>query len=205
MAITTYSELKTAVQQWLHRSDLDAVIPTFVSLAESRINGDLDARFQDKKTDLATVAGVEYVAIPDDLISIRHASVETDNIYTLQYSTPDQFEKSYPYASASGIPLIYTIVGQQMYLKPIPDGAYTLDVVYKSRVPALSDAAPTNTLLTIYPNVYLYAVLLESAPYLKDDQRILVWENMYREAVQSVNGQDWYSGSTMIVKVDTRP
>ena len=38
MAITTYAELKTAVGDWLNRSDLDSVIPNFISLAEAQFN-----------------------------------------------------------------------------------------------------------------------------------------------------------------------
>ncbi len=38
MAITTYSELKTALGNWLNRDDLTAVIPDFISLAETDIN-----------------------------------------------------------------------------------------------------------------------------------------------------------------------
>jgi len=36
MAISTYSELKTAVANWLDRSDLTDVIPDFITLAETR-------------------------------------------------------------------------------------------------------------------------------------------------------------------------
>ena len=36
MAITTFSELKTAVANWLDRSDLTDRIPEFIALAEAR-------------------------------------------------------------------------------------------------------------------------------------------------------------------------
>jgi len=38
MSIATYSELQTAVADWMHRTDLTAKIPDFITLAESRIN-----------------------------------------------------------------------------------------------------------------------------------------------------------------------
>ena len=204
MAIDSYTNLQAAVANWLHRSDLTSVIPTFIDLAEARINGDLDARFQDKKVTLATVAGTETVSIPSDLINIRHISAETSYVQTLKYLTPDQYESQYPY-SVSGVPEVYTVIGSSLYLAPTPDAAYDLDLVYKARVPNLDDASPTNTLLTTYPNVYLYATLLEAAPYIKDDNRLPVWLEQYNKAIQTVNAQDWYSGSTMYVKSDVRP
>ena len=36
MAITTYAELKTAISNWLDRTDLDDRIPEFIALAEAR-------------------------------------------------------------------------------------------------------------------------------------------------------------------------
>ena len=35
MAITTYSELKTSIANFLDRDDLTSVIPDFISLAEA--------------------------------------------------------------------------------------------------------------------------------------------------------------------------
>ena len=36
MAISTYSELQSAVADWLNRTDLTVVIPSFVTLAEAK-------------------------------------------------------------------------------------------------------------------------------------------------------------------------
>lgn len=201
MAITNYTELKTSIAGWLHRTDLEAVIPDFIMLAEHRVNGDLDARFQDKKASLSSVAGQEYVDIPADLINIRHLSVVTNPIQTLTYRSPDQFEITFP-SSPTGTPQIYTVIGTKIYLSPVPDYAYELDVVYKSKLETLSDSNPTNKLIELYPHVYLFASLCESAPYIRDDVRLPVWETKYKESVDTVNAQDWYSGSTMIVKTD---
>lgn len=202
MALSTYSDLQAAVASWLHRADLTAVIPTFIDLAESRINGDLDARMQDTSANLAAAAGVEAVTLPDDLINIRNLMVSTSPVRVLSYVTPDQFRSAYPYGQA-GIPNYFSMVGGRMLLAPVPDADYTLSITYKAKVPALSDAAPTNWLLSAFPHVYLYATLLESAPFLQADDRMQLWETKYREAIDSVNAQDWYSGSTMRVKTDT--
>ena len=37
MAITTYTELKSTIADFLNRDDLTAVIPTFISLAEAQM------------------------------------------------------------------------------------------------------------------------------------------------------------------------
>jgi hypothetical protein len=63
-------------------------------------------------------------------------------------------------------------------------------LVYFSGVPPLSDAAPQNWLITTYPNVYLYAALLEAMPFLKDDARINVWGAGYANAIAALAAQD---------------
>lgn len=45
-----------------------------------------------------------------------------------------------------------------------------------------------NWLLTAHPDVYLYGTLVESAPYLKDDARVAVWEQRYQDAVAGIAG-----------------
>lgn len=203
MSISTYAELQTSVQNWLHRGDLAAIVPDLIMLAESRINGDLDARLQDSVANLSCVANQATVPLPTDIINMRHISVETDPIRTLKYVAPDQYNILYP-SNSAGMPEIYTVIATDIYLNPIPDSAYTMQAIYKAKVPALSVASPTNWLITNYPHVYLYGALCEAAPYLKDDNRLQVWDAKYRESVDSVNAQDWYSGSTMTVRTDVR-
>ena len=43
MAISTYTELQTAVANWLDRDDMSARIPEFISLTEARFNRILPA------------------------------------------------------------------------------------------------------------------------------------------------------------------
>lgn len=200
MSITTYSELQTAVASHLHRTDLTATIPTFISLAEHRIFGNLDSRKQDLVTSLATVTDQEYVNLPTDFINFRTVAC-AETYSTLKYQSPEQFAREF-LAIESGTPNNYTIVGDKMYLSPVPDGVYNLRCVYQAKVPALSDSNTTNWLLTSYPAVYLYASLCESAPYLRDDQRIPTWESLYQRAVESVNAQDWSSMGAMRINGD---
>ena len=49
MAISNYSELQTAVANWLDRDDLTARIPEFIALAEARFNRVLRLRSMEAK------------------------------------------------------------------------------------------------------------------------------------------------------------
>ena len=41
-------------------------------------------------------------------------------------------------------------------------------------------------MLAEYPDIYLYGALVESAPYLKDDARLTVWEGRLQSAITEV-------------------
>ena len=204
MSLDTYANLQTAIANFAHRGDLTAVIPDLITLAEVRINGDLDARLQDIKTALSTVANTESVSLPSDVIDIRHLSVSsTTPIQVLVYQVPDSFEVSHAWGE-TGTPRAYTVIGSLLYLAPVPDAVYTLDLVYKGRVPSLSTTNTTNYLLTNYPKVYLAAAMCEVAIYTKSPVLAQLWEPQYKAAINAVNSQDWATSSTMRVKTDVK-
>jgi hypothetical protein len=74
-------------------------------------------------------------------------------------------------------------------LYPIPDAQGAVFLNYTRKVPALSDSATTNWLLTDAPDVYLYGSLLHAAPYLHEDNRVNVWAQLYGAAVKQLNEQ----------------
>ena len=68
MSITNYTELKTAVANFLARSDLTDRIPEFISLAEGRLSRELETRSQELRHDITLVSGTEFYTLPTDLI-----------------------------------------------------------------------------------------------------------------------------------------
>lgn len=117
MALNTYSDLKTAIGDWLHRGDLAARAADFIALAELR---------------------------------------------------------------------------------------FTRQITLSEFVP-LSDANPTNWMLTNAPSVYLYGALLEASAYLLDDERIPLWKQAFDNAVfelQSFLDRTKYPDSPLRIRPD---
>lgn len=199
MSISTYSDLQTSLANWLHRSDLTALIPDFIALAEAKLSGDLQARSMEVRTTLTTTAGNAYVTLPTDMLEMHRLTVKSDPVYVLSYRSPDELQQDYPY-STTGKPAVFAILGGEMQLAPIPDSAYTLELVYKQKIPALSNSNTSNWLLAQWPNAYLYGALCAAQPYIANDQRLPTFQALYQEAVDGINGIDWYSGTTMKVR-----
>ena len=188
MGLATYSDLKASVADWLHREDLSAAITDFVTLAEARINNELFCQQQITSTTLTTTAGVATVALPTDWLRLVRLAV-SGQYNALDFQSPTQFASMYA-GTTTGIPVHYTIEDDSLVLGPTPSDAYSIALTYYAAVPALSDSATTNWLLTKWPNVYLFGALCESAPYTGDDSRLQMWEARFQQALNAARKFD---------------
>ena len=72
MAITTYSELQSAIARWLARDDISGNIPDFITLFETAANRRLRVQQQEAVTTLTPSSG--SVALPSDYLSWRRVT-----------------------------------------------------------------------------------------------------------------------------------
>lgn len=205
MAITTYAELQSAVADFLNRDDLTSVIPTFISLAEAQ----MQRVIRHHKMMNRAEAEIEnrYFALPADWLETARFHVRGDRTYRLELtSMDDMLQLRQANADLTGRPSHFAHIGDQLEVYPTPDGTYSVELLYHQKIPALSVSNTTNWLLTDHPDVYLYGALMQSAPYLDDDQRMQVWSTLYGNAVQAVNQESKkarYSGSGMRMRINT--
>jgi hypothetical protein len=199
MALDTYENLKSAVASWLHRADLTTVIPDFITLAETRMSEMLEAKGMQATTTLLTVAGTAFVDLPTDFKQVKRLNVTEDPARNLKYASPDELTTSYPYDTTAQ-PVLYSIVGTQLQLSPVPDAEYSLDLLYTQRIPALGASMSSNWLLVRSPNAYLFGALVESMTYLVNDPRAATFEAKFLAAMDDINLTDWHSGGAMRVR-----
>ena len=185
MAFSTYSELKTSIANFLARDDLTSQIPDFIRLAEARMSRELDARSMEKRATATTVAGDGYISLPTDLREIRNVQLNTDPVKTLEYYTVQMINTDYA-GQGQGKPKAYSIVGTEILLKPTPDAAYTLEIVYGENVQALSDEDTNNTILLRHPDAYLYGSLMNAYTYLMDEQRALQYDQLFTRIMDEI-------------------
>lgn len=194
MALTTYSELKAAVADYLARSDLTAAIPDFITLVEAKLNRDLrHTRMEDRAYTTIDLDSdePEFLSLPTDFQVMRRVRLTSvSGKPRLDFKSQSQLDEyRYGIGNTSGQPKFFTVFGNEMELCPTPDDDYEIEMVYRARIPALSDSNTTNWLLTLAPDAYLYGALMEAAPYLHNDERIPVWAGGFKYAVDSLNGQ----------------
>ena len=189
MALTTYTELKASIADWLNRTDLTAEIPDFISLAEAQIERQLRTRQMLSRTTLTIDS--EFESTPADLLEVRALKLTgTNPITPLTFMTMDSLDEQSTIDLGSGKPKFFTVVGSEFRFVPTPDASYAAEIVYFARLNKLSVSVATNFLLTSSPDIYLYGSLLQAAPYLQDDARIQVWAALYERALSDLQVAD---------------
>lgn len=196
----TYATLQTAIADTLNRDDLASQIPTFIMLAEAQMNRDI-RHWQMEKRSTATFND-RYEPLPVDWLETIRISINGKRQLDLasQAKMMDWRETN---NNTAGEPRYYAISASQIELFPSPDGDYPATLIYMGKIPALSDTVTTNWLLADAPDVYLYGALLHSAPYLQEDARLSVWQNLYAAGVQALNEastEGLYSGSGLAIR-----
>jgi hypothetical protein len=185
MALSTYSDLQTSITNWLHRADLSSQIPDFIALAEADIYRRL--RVTNMENTGTDTLSAETLALPTGFRELRNIQLNTDPVILLKYMAPADMDMRY--GGTSGKPMFYCIIGNEFQFAPVPDGSYTVQYTYWAAFDPLSTTS-TNWLLTNHPDVFLYGSLIQSAPYIQNDQRLIVWEKMYEQALSRVILED---------------
>lgn len=97
----------------------------------------------------------------------------------------------YQSESDPGQPLYYGDYDYNHWaLAPIPDQAYSLQIIYFDRVQPLDATNQENLLTREAPQALLYGTLLQAQGYLKSLDKIPVWKGYYDDAISALKGED---------------
>lgn len=187
MALSNYTELQTAVLDWMVRTSQTGQVVDWITLAEARLNRELGA----VETD-ATLTGVA----DSRSIVISSLSVERPIALFLAESGSDEVpvekaaDGTFPYLATAGRPTKWTMDGENHVEQRVIqfdrklDSAYPFRFRYRQRF-ALSDSATTNWLLTNHPDVYLAASIVWGHAYNKSPE-VAPWKELLDETIPSV-------------------
>ena len=187
---TDYTTLQATIANYLARSDLTATIPEFIRLAEDRLARDLRIRPMLKIVTTTTTSADGTVEIPADFLAMKDLHISSTNpIQTVTFQSTSNFFRN-TRATASGLPVFYTALGQEFRFAPIPDAAYTIQMLYYYKPDYMSSTVSSNLWLANTPDLLLYAALGEAEPFLMNDERLATWSAMYDRGVNALTKSD---------------
>lgn len=186
MALSTYSELQTSCLDWMERSGATnyvAAAPDWITLAEAKLNRKLGA----VETDATLTGTIGSRSIDISSLSI----VQPISLFGTEPSDGDEWEVlekppgSFRFVDDNGRPRYWSKDGTNLEFERPCDQAYSFRFRYRQRF-ALSDAAPTNWLLTNHPDVYFTASMMWGAGYSEDWQNGAAWKAVLEQAIPEV-------------------
>lgn len=181
MAISTYSELKTAIADWMARSDVSGSAADFITLGEARLNRLLEV--------VATTAALTGVVGSRQIDVSALSIVEPVSLYVTDSNEEFQISLqplgSFGWDTQSGLPTQAAFEGNYIKFERECDQAYSFRFTYLGRF-ALSDAAPTNEFLTNNPDLYMAAAIVWGNVYTKDLSAAAMWKQLLDEFTAEV-------------------
>jgi len=198
----TFTTLKQDVQRYLERGNTLASdpivfeqIPRLINLAERRIARELKIEGFINVVTGTLSAGQSVYPKPDrwrDTVSMSIGTGATLDNRKVLFARVYEYLRSYwPNALETDTPLFYSDYDYSHWLiAPTPDAEYPFEILYYELPPLLDESVQTNWITEYAPQLLLYGTLVEATPFLKNDERIPVWQSMYDRAAAMLNGED---------------
>jgi len=191
----TYDSLLVDLRRYLERGFTEASdqivfdqLPRLITLGERRIARELKIEGFIRAVNLPLAIGVSTYLKPDRWRDTASMNVSGSSIFARSY---EYCRNYWPDESETAAPQFYADYDYQHWLiAPTPNAASTLEILYYQQPALLGDDLQVNWLTEYAPDVLLYAALLEATPFLKNDERVPMWREMYDRAAQALNGED---------------
>lgn len=193
-AVMTYSSLVADISSYLERTDQATLekIPTFIMLAEQVIAAEI--KFLGNLTPMTSTLVANQAVI--DKPARWHKTVSM-NVTVAGVRQPvflrkyEYLREYWPDPTDTGAPKYYADYDYTHWLiAPTPDVAYNFEVLYYERIQPLDSSNQTNWFTIYAPQALLYGSLLQAMPFLKNDERIPMWQAQYDKIMQVLKAED---------------
>ena len=193
-AVMTYDSLVENIQSYLERSDAATIekIPLFIMLAEQTIASQIKFLGNLTVQTSTMTAGANVIDKP-----ARWHKTVSMNITVAGKRQPvlirkyEYLREYWPDPTATDVPKFYCDYDYTHWMvAPTPDLPYNFEVLYYERLQPLDSSNQTNWFTTYAPQALLYGSLLQSMTFLKNDERVPVWQGLYDQAMQILINED---------------
>lgn len=193
-SVMTYDSLVENIQSYLERNDTATLdkIPLFIMLAEQVIASKIKFLGNLTVNTSNMVASNAVIAKParwHKTVSMNiTVAGERQPVLLRKY----EYLRNYaPDPTETGMPKYYADYDYENWLvAPTPDSAYAFEVLYYERVQPLDSSNQTNWFTVYAPQALLYGSLLQAMPFLKNDDRIPMWQAQYDAIMATLSEED---------------
>ena len=192
--VMTYDSLVSNVQTYLERTDATtlAYIPTFIMLAEQVIAAQIKFLGNLNVAESTMTTGANVIAKPDRWHKTVSMNVTVSGAKQPVLLRKYEYLRNYwPTDTATATPQYYADYDYTHWLvAPTPDQAYNYEILYYERVQPLDSSNQTNWFTIYAPQALLFGSLLQAMPFLKNDDRIPMWQAQYDTIMGVLQNED---------------
>jgi hypothetical protein len=193
-AVMTYDSLVDDISTYLERTDQATLnkIPTFIMLAEQVIASEikfLGNLTVQQSTMVATQPIIDKPARWHKTVSMNVVVAgQRQPVLLRKY---EYLREYWPDPTQVDVPKFYCDYDYTHWLvAPSPASNYTFEVLYYERIQPLDSSNQTNWFTIYAPQAMLYGTLLQAMPFLKNDERIPMWQAQYDKIIQVLKTED---------------
>ena len=193
-AVQTYDSLVADISSYLERTDQATLdkIPTFIMLAEQVLAAEIKFLGNLTVQQSTMVANQPVIDKPARWHKTVSMNVVVDGERQPVLLRKYEYLREYwPDVTQSDVPKFYCDYDYTHWLvAPTPALAFNFEVLYYERLQPLDSSNQTNWFTIYAPQAMLYGSLLQAMPFLKNDERIPMWQAQYDRIVQVLKNED---------------
>ncbi len=217
-AVLTYTTLSDLIKAYANRTDafFTEQIPYFIENGQYRIVQDAKDQGEIRRVTGQFTANNPILVMPDGWSETSVFSYTiNDAEQVLQARSYDFCISYWPTITDTAAPMFYATFGgpdvvnkpngyASFYIAPTPSEAYNYTLVYKSYSPSLIvQDDNVNWISERYPNLLLYACMIEAMNFTREDQRVQVFQALYDRVLNTINTQTINRHTDLSSKRDT--
>lgn len=205
LALQNYNDLKTEIIAKLGRgndANFVARIPTFIGLAEAKLNRKLNTLEREFETNTTLTAGSSTITLPTDFDQMVGVQVVLGG-FRMDLTQIDVLNAE-RWAQTTGVPEHYAIDGSLIYFDAKANVDYVVWYRYRQKF-GLSDAVPQNWLILEEPDLYLAMCLAEAFEHIRNMDMAAYWRRMGEMYINDVNNNSVASRKLQPARLDIKP
>lgn len=171
------TEIKAAADSYMHRTDLTSKWATFIPLAEAVLFRELDLKDLEVVSSITSSGG--YITLPADFGRLSRLTYTSNS----QEVNVNYIDRPDSYVGTTQIG--YSQENGKLRVFPdVSDTTYKL--YYLPNISPLTDTMTTNWLSINAPDLYIYAICLEAAKWVRDGDQIQILSSQVSVLLDSV-------------------
>lgn len=187
--VMTYDSLVEDVIRYSERNDTSFVqqIPRLIAMAEQEIAAQIKTLWELNVVNTALTPATGTLIKPARWRKTVSMKISGEPVLHRSQDYVAQIQTEF----SQGVPKYYADYDYNHWaLGPVPDSAYTTEIIYYSLVQPLDSTNQQNLITQVAPQAILFGTLLQAQGYLKSPDKLQLWKGMYDNAMQALKAEN---------------